>query len=482
MKILIPNKEKINPLTIKQIELVGCIKNESGFPQTVFKLDPSISEITNNEFFEIDDKDITNIEYIQFKYIHSDITHMVIWNNPKHPKNTINKPTVNYAAYIPPTIIEDGFIEAELRKAEGWKEVFPKETYINKATYYNLEILSEEKKEKLLSPIEIDSTGILTLKNGIVSNRGLVYSEDMKERYIELTRFNNIEFLQKNEEEISMYNQCRFDKKCVTNVDYIGGKCLNLFPLFSNNNYCHSVLDFSAMLNMTKKYEIDINNFDWYVILENNFRIVKDLLKNIKIPKYKILYTGLKTVNKEYNISTKNMMFDELISPSLDCVFDWYRPDCFQYIRKMFLNSEVKPTKKSRLYLTRENSGRNLSNIKEFENLIDRYGFEPIDCSYQYNLPTIMSEASVVIGAHGAAMANCVFCSPESILIDLMPEFYSKTYFSSLAQGVGMQYIGVICKENSKIGETSTGIGPHSNRSFEVDIPLLKSILDKILL
>lgn len=430
-----------------------------------------INDIKEGNFYNIDDAEIKGD--IKLKYV------MEI-NGHKHTKFKSIETKSTTATYIHPTVVEDGFIEADLRKSAGWEDVFPKETYINKAIYYNLEILSEDVVERLLSPIEIDSTGILTLKNGIVSNRGLVYSEDMKERYIELTRFNNIELLQKNKSEISMYNTCGFDKKCITNTDYIGGRCLNLFPLFSNKNYCHGLLDMSVMLNILEKSKTDITNFDWYIIPKNNYKLSKKLLKIANIPNNKILHTGFDLIDDKHVSPNKNIMFDELVSPSLDGCYCWYRPNGFEYIRKAFLNFDIKPSKKFRLYLTRENSGRDISNITEFENLIEKYGFEPIDCSVQYNLPSIISEASVVIGAHGAAMANCVFCSPGSILIDLLPEYHTKQYFSSVSQSIDMKYIGVICKEHKQITEKSSNNTIHSSRSFEVDIPLLKKLLDKL--
>jgi hypothetical protein len=77
-------------------------------------------------------------------------------------------------------------------------------------------------------------------------------------------------------------------------------------------------------------------------------------------------------------------------------------------------------------------------------------------------------------------MANCVFCEAGSTLIDLMPEYYHNTYFSSVAQGVGMKYVGVLCKNGFRPSKT-TGNGPHAEKSFEVNIPLLKNVLDSTL-
>ena len=92
--------------------------------------------------------------------------------------------------------------------------------------------------------------------------------------------------------------------------------------------------------------------------------------------------------------------------------------------------------------------------------------------SRQLDMPRIMNEAAIVLGAHGAAMSNCVFCSKRSVLIDLIPQNYAYPYYVGLANSAGFKYHAVV----SKSGKGTT----EEKRQIVVDIPKVKTLLDEV--
>ena len=137
------------------------------------------------------------------------------------------------------------------------------------------------------------------------------------------------------------------------------------------------------------------------------------------------------------------------------------------------------PLRNRRIYLSREDSDRSVINEPEVIQLLEAYNFEILHSSSQLDIPRIMSEASVVVGAHGAAMTNCVFCSNEAKLIDLIPTTHVYPYFMSLSQCIGMEYYPVFSKSCSYA--INEGEEKKYRKALQVNIAGLKQILDELL-
>ena len=69
-------------------------------------------------------------------------------------------------------------------------------------------------------------------------------------------------------------------------------------------------------------------------------------------------------------------------------------------------------------------------------------------------------------------MANCVFCTEKSTLIDLMPQNYAYPYYVGLANSVGFKYHAVISK--------SVKGADDKKRQTIADIPKIKILLDEV--
>ena len=137
-------------------------------------------------------------------------------------------------------------------------------------------------------------------------------------------------------------------------------------------------------------------------------------------------------------------------------------------------NTEANVTHK-KIWIKRNSTYRNLSNANEIENALVTQGFtviEPEKLSFTEQV-VIFSNADIVVGATGAALANLIFCMPETKIIILIAEFKYMIYgyWQNMAASVGNQVTYVLGANTDKVK------GVHSN--FKVELTdLLEAISD----
>jgi hypothetical protein len=478
MRIAIPNKEAIDPAQLKKVVITGMV-NTGGPNPPVFSVELQAAEFLKLSDYELADDVAAKVDKVEFKYYHPGAIKLGVWMNNQTKIGFVQHNSLPLVVKRA-TLEADGFNEAYVRQHSGWIDVTSSEQQsIPASQYLNLELLSAQDREYLLAEVRLPESGILTLDSAVFSHKGLVYSEDMSHRYIELTRFSDIDNTCKSPYETTIYRA--FHSKCDENVGYVPGTCLNLLPLFANNNYCHSLLDLAALLNILDLAQTDITSFDHILVPENRFLLVKDFFNYTKIDYRKILYGGIREVEGKFQARVSGYFFDQLVSPSFSGYGSFYKSGSFNFLRKSYKDQLKASCRKRKLFIAREGAGRDVHNSVVFEELLATYGFETVFASRQVDLPHLMAQASVVIGAHGAGMANCVFCSPGATLVDLLPSYYCKPYFASLAQIMDLNYIGIVCKEAFSEKNKIKRVAPESHRSFSVNIPQLKNVLDGLL-
>ena len=125
-----------------------------------------------------------------------------------------------------------------------------------------------------------------------------------------------------------------------------------------------------------------------------------------------------------------------VVPPFVDEAEPWIIP----WLQEQFLplaktrKSEILP---KRIYITRrKTSGRRVANEAELLEHLQAIGFvstvlEEIEWLDQIAL---FRDAEVVIGAHGAGLANLVFCSPGAFVIELIAENYPFTFYPEICR------------------------------------------------
>lgn len=128
-----------------------------------------------------------------------------------------------------------------------------------------------------------------------------------------------------------------------------------------------------------------------------------------------------------------------------------------------------------RFYIDRRTaSNRVLHNEDELVEVLEQRGFTIVQLEYLTldEQAGLFSNAEYIIGAHGAGLANMVFCQPETKIIELMPHTLLRWCYRQIAMVADLPYQCVITESYSE----SEGIPP-AWASHSISIP---DILDAL--
>jgi capsular polysaccharide biosynthesis protein len=177
-----------------------------------------------------------------------------------------------------------------------------------------------------------------------------------------------------------------------------------------------------------------------------------------------------------FEMPDAEVAFDEVI---VTTPIDLWRTSAFVAATCAAVGERVAPAADRgpprRLFISRRDSPqRRLLNEASVETLLGNFGFETIvnaelDFVEQVSL---FRAAEIVVGGHGAGLANTVFCVPGTHVIELFPEYCVQPHFRSLASICGLSHgyvVGTTLElEGSRTAEKSWG------RSYVVGVPQVR--------
>ncbi len=101
------------------------------------------------------------------------------------------------------------------------------------------------------------------------------------------------------------------------------------------------------------------------------------------------------------------------------------------------------PQQGRRLFLSRRGSRRTLIDEEALAPILDAAGFETIIPGTDA-IRDLLPQAEIIIGPHGAALTDVVFCHPGSVLIELTPPGHIEPYYYTAADSAGMSYFSIL--------------------------------------
>jgi capsular polysaccharide biosynthesis protein len=129
----------------------------------------------------------------------------------------------------------------------------------------------------------------------------------------------------------------------------------------------------------------------------------------------------------------------------------------------------------ARIYVGRRGR-RMVANEQSLVDMLKTHGFSIIEDRQRSVREQIgiFRDASLVVGPHGAALANLIWCAPGASLVELVPAAYWNQSYRNLCSAMGLRYHSLV--------ETSDVKGHWTNTAddFNVDIPALDAILTTI--
>jgi len=133
-----------------------------------------------------------------------------------------------------------------------------------------------------------------------------------------------------------------------------------------------------------------------------------------------------------------------------------------------------------RIYLSRRDvDRRRLLNEEKLVDMLSLHGFISIACSelsFDEQVRTF-SKADIVIGVHGAALGNTLFCRRGTRVIEVFPEYCAQPHFRALADRAGLSYGYVL--GTSFEPENGREKSAAWDRDFVVDVQEVESAVKK---
>lgn len=156
---------------------------------------------------------------------------------------------------------------------------------------------------------------------------------------------------------------------------------------------------------------------------------------------------------------------------------DWYFPSPYDLnlLRSKFCPQEnIKPYRK--LYLSRKGRRKaiNDAQVREVLQELDFEIIEEIDRTVDEQI-RLFSEAAVIVGPHGAAFTNLLWCQPGTKVMEFFYSGYTPPFYYYICQTLGLEYYCAI--DDSDAAEDWSLMG----MDMRVDIDVLRREITKML-
>jgi hypothetical protein len=250
-------------------------------------------------------------------------------------------------------------------------------------------------------------------------------------------------------------------------VQDLEGMSLNLgFP--KSTNYFHWLFDvlprWGSVMN-----RLDLRQVHHYLV-DHRFPFQRDSLEALGVPLAKCRQLQ----------SDSHYRCETMIVPPLQRGIS---SGSVSFLRSRFLmkcaTNEEKRTK--RIYVSRRRcSRRKVLNEDAVYGLLSRYGFTSVDpesLGFEQQV-ALFHGADFVVGAHGGALANLVFCQPDCKVIEIFAPGYVNVCYWEIAGAVGLVYAYLLGEGYSP----AEGKDPHLvYDDIFVDVQRLERLLRRML-
>jgi capsular polysaccharide biosynthesis protein len=103
----------------------------------------------------------------------------------------------------------------------------------------------------------------------------------------------------------------------------------------------------------------------------------------------------------------------------------------------------------------------------------------------------LFSQADVIVGAHGSAFANLIWCRPGTRVVDLMPDNWvnfwgsdagiTEYWVARICALTNLEYSVILCASDASSTKKWSAKGPDYVMESTVDVELLDRTIDSIL-
>lgn len=220
--------------------------------------------------------------------------------------------------------------------------------------------------------------------------------------------------------------------------EWLPGRTLSLVTPEASGNYHHWMMDLLPRLGFLERAGFSPRDFDHVLVKYRALPFQKESLRRCGIEEARI-----RVVNDDTHIEAET-----LVVPSLHLADVRVPPADMRYVRRVFLPQEPRPgTAWRRLYVGRADAAyRKVTNADGLAKLLAKYRFEEVAMS-RYSLEEgakLFSEAAVVMGPNGSALANLLFAHPECRVVEFFAPGWVVCYNWMIAANLGLDFTALI--------------------------------------
>jgi Glycosyltransferase 61 len=243
----------------------------------------------------------------------------------------------------------------------------------------------------------------------------------------------------------------------------LAGVCLSLVSEWSYRNYSHYLLDSLGRLAL---------------FLEGGFSLVG--VDHVYCPPAPSAAAG--RYLDAFGISSDKIIFaapgrlvraDTLLIPSRPATELTYARWLARFLRAALVRPSNAPAGR-RLYVSRGGYGREAVEERSVEALLREHGFEIYRPQEHADQPRDFAEAEMVVGPHGAGLANLAFCRTGTRVVEIVPTDNAHPFYYSLAVSAGLDY-GYLAAQ-SVVDRDPATFGP-SPYDFHVELEELRAAI-----
>jgi len=235
----------------------------------------------------------------------------------------------------------------------------------------------------------------------------------------------------------------------------LGGEAINLGSVFGATNYGHALLDGLGRMGLLSQAGYAFSRASHVILPAFPSATLRRLVEMAVAPD-----ATLHVPDRGASYACERLV--QTTFPG--------RPRVYSAAPAAFFRSlGVEPAGRNRrLILLRRGAKRGIANIDEVEALVDEYALEVYEPSDSPFSPADFAAASLIVGAHGAALADIAFAAPGTSVVELMPSGHKFPYFATLAASSRLQYQAVR-------GES---ISAERHADFVVDVDALRRAVE----
>ena len=202
------------------------------------------------------------------------------------------------------------------------------------------------------------------------------------------------------------------------------------------DTYFHWITDVLPRLGLARRGGYDPASFDWVLVNGLTHPFQEETLEHIGISKNRCL---------SFHKTELAYEMEEALLPSLPGVPGVVPPETVEFLQSTFPTKKIGAGRK--LFIGRGGAEhRALIHEGKIAAMLSERGFESVDCGKMsvQEQANIFGSAEVVVGAHGAALTNLVFCRPGTLVVELFSPAYVNPCYRDLCVAAGLRHAAVI--------------------------------------